>query len=430
MRSLKDIKLSVTKHPRAVTHPTSSISVRALVILKDKQVSYRHEPASSFPRLVKNKEFPQEFSCARMEGASIGVRIVRKGSTTLRRNPQKRIKIAMKSTGYPPPHTTHKTSALKVKASVLATLLALPLSAYSFNVPQIKIPELPSLNSPDFEDNSGFIENTLPVQSYRYQALDAEGLQKQIDSSSSNYLLKYTSLGSNWESKRLINIDGENNSVNAGQKDLRFYQTIEDESLRVTRKSNLSLNTEGDIQFYGEDLLRLIYSDSNSTLSIQSNNIWLNHKITDINSNYGSVIYGNTNSNTSFTTTNDFVAIIDASEIQTFKNRDYSIIRGSSLSINSSNIYVIQNLHDSAQNSISTGIDLYGGNPSSESSLNASSNIFIQGVNTGIYSEIALNVSAKDFVINTNSYKDLHGTGSSSNNTGIHAKKHFNYQYR
>lgn len=328
----------------------------------------------------------------------------------------------MKSTGYTPLHTTHKTSALKVKASVLATLLALPLSAYSFNVPQIKVPELPSLNSPDFEDNSGFIENTLPVQSYRYQALDAEGLQKQIDSSSSNYLLKYTSLGSNWESKRLINIDGENNSVNAGQKDLRFYQTIEDESLRVTRKSNLSLNTEGDIQFYGEDLLRLIYSDSNSTLSIQSNNIWLNHKITDVNSNYGSLIYGNTNSNTSFTTANDFVAIIDASEIQTFKNIDYSIIRGSSLSINSSNIYVIQNLHDSAQNSISTGIDLYGGNSSSESSLNASSNIFIQGVNTGIYSEIALNVSAKDFVINTNSYKDLHGTGSSSNNTGIHAK--------
>ena len=65
MRSLKDIKLSVTKHPRAVTHPTSSISVRALVILKDKQVSYRHEPASSFPRLVKNKEFPQEFSALR-----------------------------------------------------------------------------------------------------------------------------------------------------------------------------------------------------------------------------------------------------------------------------------------------------------------------------------------------------------------------------
>lgn len=52
----------------------------------------------------------------------------------------------------------------------------------------------------------------------------------------------------------------------------------------------------------------------------------------------------------------------------------------------------------------------------------ADGNIFIQGVNTGIYSEITLNVSAKDFVINTNSYKDLHGTGSSSNNTGIHAK--------
>ena len=107
MRSLKDIKLSVTKHPRAVTHPTSSISVRALVILKDKQVSYRHEPASSFPRLVKNKEFPQEFSCARMEGASIGVRIVRKGSTTLRRNPQKKDKNRYEINRLPPP--THNT---------------------------------------------------------------------------------------------------------------------------------------------------------------------------------------------------------------------------------------------------------------------------------------------------------------------------------
>lgn len=328
----------------------------------------------------------------------------------------------MKSTGYPSPIT--KIANLKIRASVLATLLALPLSAFSFTIPQIEVPELPTLDTPNFDDNTGFKQNGLPLGGWggkEQQSLTGEGLQNQINSSDQNYLLLRTEAGS-FDAEAMVAITSDA-TVDGANRDLRFYQTDGSGVWSIAKNKNFSINSTGSLQFYGEDARYLIKQSSGSSLTISANDVWLTNKITQIKSSNGLLIFGNNSTKTAIDAeiTKDFIATLDVRNVNDFESIKYSLIEGSSLSLSASNIFITQELQDSNKVSQSTGIALDDGGLDRISTLTATSNISLKGVSTGIYTSSALNIKATNLLLDITSYQSLHK--SDRYNSGICAQK-------
>lgn len=327
----------------------------------------------------------------------------------------------MKSIGYPP--TPAKIANLKIRASVLATLLALPLSAFSFTIPQIEVPELPALNSPNFDDSTGFKQNSLPIEGWGQNSLSSEGLQNQINSSTLDYLLKRTKYNSRYDHESMVLIESDA-TVNGGDRDLRFHQTQGDGLLFTKNNStHFSLNTNGSLQFYGEDSDYLIKASSGSSLTASADDVWLINKITNISSNNGLLLFGNNRTTISINTQKDFVAFLDAKEVRDFSEREYNLIEGSTLNVNSQNIFITQETSDEVINSKSTGINLEVAD-AEPSSLTAKENILIQNVNCGIYSSANLTIDTTNLLINVNSNKELNNL--TRNNNGISTQADLN----
>ena len=272
----------------------------------------------------------------------------------------------MKSTAYPPPHTVARATHphLKLKASVLATLLALPLSAFSFTVPSIEVPAFPALHSPNFDDNTSFKQNSLPTGSgWGYpESLSGEGLQNQINSSDLNYLLQRTE-APRGSPESMVHITSDA-TVDGLDRDLRFYQTKNDGVLWIETKRNAPstdfiLNTNGSLQFYAEDADYLIKQSKETSLTLSAGDIWLEQKITKTptDNHNGFLFFGNNNTTSSIKTDQDFVAVLDATNVANFEG-DFNLIEGNSLNITSQNIIIVQKSSDSAENSNGTGLSL------------------------------------------------------------------------
>lgn len=228
-------------------------------------------------------------------------------------------------------------------------------------------------------------------------------------------------------------------TVDAHDRDLRFHQTHVNRSnetgvLHIHKDSrkpspDFTLKTRGSLQFYAEDAGYLIKQSGNTSLSISAGDIWLEQKISEIPSsdNKGFLFFGNNNTKSLITTTSqDFVAILDATNVEDFEGNAFSLIEGSSLDINSAkNIIIIQKSAESTRNSNGTGISLNDGGDH-QSFLNAKENIFIQGVNRGIYNASPLTVNANSLCININSYEDLALNGNA--NIGIETGADFDLE--
>lgn len=314
----------------------------------------------------------------------------------------------------PPPHTAARATHphLKLKASILATLLTLPLSAFSFTVPSIEVPAFPALHSPNFDDNTGFKQNDLPTgPGWGYpEFLSGEVLQNQINSSDLDYLLQRTE-APRGSPESMVKIESDA-TVDGANRDLRFYQTKNDGVLWIETKRNAPstdfiLNTNGSLQFYAEDADYLIKQSKETSLTLSAGDIWLEQKIskTPTDNHNGFLFFGNNNTTSSIKTDQDFVAVLDATNVTNFEG-DFNLIEGSSLDITSQNIIVVQKSSDSAENSNGTGLSL-DVDGDHQSYLTAQENIFIQGVNRGIYNASTLIVKAKNLYININSYEGL-----------------------
>lgn len=213
-------------------------------------------------------------------------------------------------------------------------------------------------------------------------------------------------------------------TVNGGDRDLRFHQTQGDGLLLTKNNStHFSLNTNGSLQFYGEDSDYLIKASSGSSLTASADDVWLINKITNISSNNGLLLFGNNRTTISINTQKDFVAFLDAKEVRDFSEREYNLIEGSTLNINSQNIFITQETSDEVINSKSTGINLEVAD-AEPSSLTAKENILIQNVNCGIYSSANLTIDTTNLLINVNSNKELNNL--TRNNNGISTQADLN----
>lgn len=213
-------------------------------------------------------------------------------------------------------------------------------------------------------------------------------------------------------------------TVNGGDRDLRFHQTQGDGLLFTKNNStHFSLNTNGSLQFYGEDSDYLIKASSGSSLTASADDVWLINKITNISSNNGLLLFGNNRTTISINTQKDFVAFLDAKEVRDFSEREYNLIEGSTLNINSQNIFITQETSDEVINSKSTGINLEVAD-AEPSSLTAKENILIQNVNCGIYSSANLTIDTTNLLINVNSNKELNNL--TRNNNGISTQADLN----
>lgn len=213
-------------------------------------------------------------------------------------------------------------------------------------------------------------------------------------------------------------------TVNGGDRDLRFHQTQGDGLLLTKNNStHFSLNTNGSLQFYGEDSDYLIKASSGSSLTASADDVWLINKITNISSNNGLLLFGNNRTTISINTQKDFVAFLDAKEVRDFSEREYNLIEGSTLNINSQNIFITQETSEEVINSKSTGINLEVAD-AEPSSLTAKENILIQNVNCGIYSSANLTIDTTNLLINVNSNKELNNL--TRNNNGISTQADLN----
>lgn len=213
-------------------------------------------------------------------------------------------------------------------------------------------------------------------------------------------------------------------TVNGGDRDLRFHQTQGDGLLFTKNNStHFSLNTNGSLQFYGEDSDYLIKASSGSSLTASADDVWLINKITNISSNNGLLLFGNNRTTISINTQKDFVAFLDAKEVRDFSEREYNLIEGSTLNVNSQNIFITQETSDEVINSKSTGINLEVAD-AEPSSLTAKENILIQNVNCGIYSSANLTIDTTNLLINVNSNKELNNL--TRNNNGISTQADLN----
>lgn len=228
-------------------------------------------------------------------------------------------------------------------------------------------------------------------------------------------------------------------TVDADDKNLRLYQARDYRSneagvLWIKKNSSkprpdFSLKTKGSLQFYAEDAGYLIKQSGNTSLSFSARDIWLEQRISEIPSsdNKGFLFFGNNNTKSSITTTSqDFVAILDTTNVEDFEGNAFSLIEGSSLDIISArNIFIIQKSSEPQKSSQGVGISLNDGGDQ-QSSILAQENIFITGVNKGIYSASPLTVNAKSLYIDINSYNDLLNVRKS--NTGIETQANLNIE--
>lgn len=201
-------------------------------------------------------------------------------------------------------------------------------------------------------------------------------------------------------------------TVDGLDRDLRFYQTKNDGVLWIETKRNAPstdfiLNTNGSLQFYAEDADYLIKQSKETSLTLSAGDIWLEQKITKTptDNHNGFLFFGNNNTTSSIKTDQDFVAVLDATNVANFEG-DFNLIEGNSLNITSQNIIIVQKSSDSAENSNGTGLSL-DVDGDHQSHLTAQENIYIQGVNRGIYNASTLIVKAKNLYININSYASL-----------------------
>ena len=126
-------------------------------------------------------------------------------------------------------------------------------------------------------------------------------------------------------------------TVDGLDRDLRFYQTKNDGVLWIETKRNAPstdfiLNTNGSLQFYAEDADYLIKQSKETSLTLSAGDIWLEQKITKTptDNHNGFLFFGNNNTTSSIKTDQDFVAVLDATNVANFEG-DFNLIEGNSL---------------------------------------------------------------------------------------------------
>lgn len=258
----------------------------------------------------------------------------------------------------------------KISHAVLASCCLLPLVAEATDIPDLSGVSIPYPQAPDFDSDDGFKQYGLPAGGWGHVSLTSSTWQNQINSSELSYSLRFTNKTRD-DPDEIVMITGTNHIVDAGQRDLRLYQDINaglSYAIRVgdivspnrVIPGDFELRNVGSLQIFAIDNYRLVSVGSQSSLTVNAKNVWLENEAKDNLDTNTALLFVNNNALATFDVEGDFVTRLNIGPNSSLSD-SYSLIKASGLNIDAQNIFVLQQFDSEERNTKSIGLYLYGG---------------------------------------------------------------------
>lgn len=306
-----------------------------------------------------------------------------------------------------PPHTRLSQNVLLALTCLFTTFPTLALDFPSINV---TIPE-----TPDFSNDSGFSNHQQPTAGFGdsspWTEKDfLEEIQKDY-TKSLNSLFSYTQTSGSRSKGPILEVTSNDFSLDLKHNSLRFVHTAHVNravAITLSKNAGLTLDNLDYLQIYGSGNYALLNQGKNSSLEISSKNIWLQND-TLAHTNYY-IMDTVPTAQTVISATDNFVAWLDMSVDSEFDLDSMALFGNGKIELSAKNVYIhFENQTEHKTNAVAFSLD-GGERLSTFGSEDAFIEMFyIDGVQTGFYSDSKLDIHAKKIIFELDSEHSANG---------------------